>query len=337
MNFVKVVHKQAKTIKSEIDPYLSKSTKIIKDLDYVYFPVANIPIDLLSKYEIAERTDFEPTSTKSDIFNFYYEVYSPSIYILHEQPIQVYRELCGKFSCRFIILKEKIHHDTIRAPQTRLLYPLSEANTDDVYASTVQNSVNYRWYPLHTMFCRGNIEEKIRISKLCLAQQEVLLDLYAGIGYWVIPLMKLQANKVKHVFACDMNPWSIKALGENIALNKIDNNIVTICEGDNRQFINAYEGLCDRVFLGLLPSSQSGWDLAIRALKENTGGYLHIHENLPKPEIESFSSYIILKLKELSDIHKKGFNMSIIEKITCVKSYSPKVYHYVFDVKVYKG
>ena len=336
MDFVKVAHKQAKTAKIEIDPYISKSLKTKKDLNFVYFPVVDLPSNLLVKFGIEKLNDIETFERKNIEFDFYFEVYPPSIFLLQKQLVEVYQALCNKFSCRFIFLKKKINHEVIRAPQTELLYPppADVPLFESVHASIVQNGITYKWYPLHTMFCRGNIEEKIRISKLDLSQDEVILDLYAGIGYWILPLLKLQPGKIKRVIACDLNTWSIKALKENLSLNKIDEGKVTVCEGDNKQFLNVYEGLCDRVFLGLLPSSQTGWELAIQALKSNRGGYLHVHQNLAKSEVESFSSFVSLKLNELSNTYNKGFKEFIIEKVTRVKSYSPKVYHYVFDIKV---
>lgn len=36
----------------------------------------------------------------------------------------------------------------------------------------------------------------------------------------------------------------------------------------------------DRVNLGLIPSSEEGWPIACAALKNSTGGWLHIHVNV---------------------------------------------------------
>ncbi len=39
-------------------------------------------------------------------------------------------------------------------------------------------------------------------------------------------------------------------------------------------------GVADRVNLGLVPSCEGGWAVACRALKPNTGGWLHVHGNV---------------------------------------------------------
>ncbi|KAL0175926.1 hypothetical protein M9458_028256, partial [Cirrhinus mrigala] len=41
--------------------------------------------------------------------------------------------------------------------------------------------------------------------------------------------------------------------------------------------------LADRVNLGLIPSSEEGWPVACRLLKRDTGGTLHIHQNVTTP------------------------------------------------------
>lgn len=44
-------------------------------------------------------------------------------------------------------------------------------------------------------------------------------------------------------------------------------------------------GVADRVNLGLVPSSEGGWSVACRALKSDTGGWLHIHGNVSSKQI----------------------------------------------------
>lgn len=59
------------------------------------------------------------------------------------------------------------------------------------------------------MFSKGNASERHRIGNLN-CQNEVILDLYAGIGYFTLPF--LIGGKAKIVHACEWNPSSIIAL-----------------------------------------------------------------------------------------------------------------------------
>ena len=43
------------------------------------------------------------------------------------------------------------------------------------------------------------------------------------------------------------------------------------------------EDLADRVNLGFIPSSESSWAVACRLLRRDTGGVLHIHQNVTSP------------------------------------------------------
>ena len=47
-----------------------------------------------------------------------------------------------------------------------------------------------------------------------------------------------------------------------------------------RLSVLALQAVADRVSLGLLPSSQGGWETALAALKADTGGWLHLHHNV---------------------------------------------------------
>lgn len=74
---------------------------------------------------------------------------------------------------------------------------------------TRQLGVIYTWSPEYSMFSQGNIIEKERMSALC-AKGQVILDLYAGIGYWAFPLIKNAG--ASQVICCDWNPYSLLAL-----------------------------------------------------------------------------------------------------------------------------
>ena len=81
------------------------------------------------------------------------------------------------------------------------------------------------------MFSPGNISEKIRISNFN-CRDEVVVDLYAGIGYFVLPY--LIHAKAKLVHACEWNPHAVEALEKSLILNKVRERCI-VHFGDNRQ------------------------------------------------------------------------------------------------------
>lgn len=319
---------EAKEVKERTSHLIDRSHKVIKKDGKVYFPLMKNICDSEIKGHIVELDSPLSKEVEEADSVIRCEVYPPSILVYEEHSENLYKALCEAKKCKYVILKQRIDKADIRSPRTKLLYS-STSESDDVYAMTKQNDCGYKWYPLHSMFCRGNIAEKIRMSKLHLEQHdEIILDLYAGIGYWTLPL--LINNPSASVIACDLNPWSIKALRENLIRNKVQERC-TVLEGDNAQFVDFYRGKCGRIILGLLPSSQKGWPLAIEALKAS-GGILHIHENVPKTELLQFQETMKQSLMASWTNVKSTDCLITVEKITCVKSYSPKVFHYVFDV-----
>jgi hypothetical protein len=89
----------------------------------------------------------------------------------------------------------------------------------------------------------------------------------------------------------------------------------------------------DRVSLGLLPSSEGGWRTGVRALRKSTGGWLHVHGNVPVKEIDDWAVWLCSKLRKLA--REEGFGDScvvVVVHIEKVKSFAPTVNHYVADV-----
>uniref|UniRef100_A0A7S2SKC6 tRNA(Phe) (4-demethylwyosine(37)-C(7)) aminocarboxypropyltransferase n=1 Tax=Rhizochromulina marina TaxID=1034831 RepID=A0A7S2SKC6_9STRA len=158
--------------------------------------------------------------------------------------------------------------------------------------------------------------------------EEVIVDLYAGIGYYTLPF--LVHHGAKHVHACEWNDDSVVALRHNLQANKISPDRCTVHHGDNRQTAPNLENVAHRVNLGLLPSSEEGWPLAIRALRSD-GGWMHVHENVKDSEVERWTAMLCRRLEELA--RERGASW----KATCthterVKSYAPHILHVVVDV-----
>jgi tRNA G37 N-methylase Trm5 len=177
------------------------------------------------------------------------------------------------------------------------------------------------------MFSRGNISEKIRFGRL-VQKGERVLDLYAGIGYFTLPA--LINGQAEHVYACEWNPDAIQALRYNLQDNGVDDR-ATVLEGDCRAIAREHGlvDMFDRVSLGLIPSSEGGWLTAVRALKV-TGGWLHVHGNVPAKEVEVWSRWLCLRLRDYAV--RDDDLVVLLTHVEKVKSFAPTVNHYVADV-----
>lgn len=160
------------------------------------------------------------------------------------------------------------------------------------------------------MWSKGNKFEKQRIVGL-VKPDETVIDMFAGIGYFTIFL----AKKARKVYAIDLNPDAIHYLTRNVWLNKVEDK-VEVLEGDCRDFAPILYDTADRIVMGYLFDTEKFLPAALKMLKKN--GVIHFHRNVKEGEnIEDKINRLGLKI--------------ISKKI--VKSYSPKVWHMVYDLK----
>ncbi|XP_076923026.1 tRNA wybutosine-synthesizing protein 2/3/4-like isoform X1 [Bidens hawaiensis] len=188
-----------------------------------------------------------------------------------------------------------------------------------------ENGVLYSFDATKCMFSWGNLSEKRRMGQLN-CKEEVIIDLFAGIGYFTLPFL-VKAN-AKMVYACEWNPHAIEALRRNLEANGVADRCVVL-EGDNR--VTAPKGVADRVNLGLLPSSEGSWATAVRALR-STGGTLHVHGNVKDTEEDTWTEQVAKSIKEIS--RSEGYNWDVsVEHVERVKWYAPHIRHLVVDIK----
>lgn len=119
--------------------------------------------------------------------------------------------------------KSTINNDGFRTPKVSLLLG------DSGWVTHTDNGIKYSFDVTKCMFSAGNITEKIRVGNFDCRGQTVV-DLYAGIGYFVLPY--LVHSKAALVYACEWNENAIEALKRNLKLNGVDKQCV-IYEGDN--------------------------------------------------------------------------------------------------------
>uniref|UniRef100_A0A8D0CB45 tRNA wybutosine-synthesizing protein 2 homolog n=1 Tax=Salvator merianae TaxID=96440 RepID=A0A8D0CB45_SALMN len=170
----------------------------------------------------------------------------------------------------------RVQSDTFRTPTVTLLLG------QDGWVEHVDNGIRYTFDVTRCMMSPGNITEKLRIASL-LCEGEVVVDLYAGIGYFTLPYLVHAGAAFVH--ACECNPHAVEALQKNLELNGVQDQCL-IHQGDNRKL--ELTNVADRVNLGLIPTSEEGWAVACQVLRKDKGGVLHIHQN-----VESFPAKIL--------------------------------------------
>ncbi|NWR84740.1 TYW2 protein, partial [Furnarius figulus] len=245
--------------------------------------------------------------------------------------------------------------DGMRTPSVTLLLG------QDGWVEHVDNGIRYTFDVTKCMFSPGNITEKLRVASLPCSG-EVLVDLYAGIGYFTLPFLVHAGAAFVH--ACEWNVHAVEALRRALVLNRVQDRCC-VHHGDSRKL--ELRDTADRVNLGLIPSSEEGWPVACRVLKKDTGGVLHIHHNvetppaptpvLPaergSPEVqhpmedtgkERVGARVRLEWQRwaeatatriqglLVELHRRPWRTSILH-VETVKSYAPHVHHLVLDLE----
>ncbi len=172
------------------------------------------------------------------------------------------------------------------------------------------------------MYSKGNLEERKRMSRL--GEGEVIVDMFAGIGYFSIPMAV--HSRPKKITGIEINPESFAYLEENIRLNKVEDIFVPVC-GDCSKVTP--EGTADRVLMGYVGTTHHYLGQAIKALKKN-GGILHYHETVPES---------LARTRPQERIKKAacalGRKVEILE-IRRIKKYSPGVLHVVVDARIFE-
>ena len=246
--------------------------------------------------------------------------------IIIEHPNKIWNIFCGELKVSKIGRQRKIKTGLMRKSQVELLHG------ENGIVLHKENGILFEFDTTKVMFSSGNISERIRVSKFDCTN-EIILDLYAGIGYYTLPL--LFHSNVKFLHACEINPDSFNELKKNLIHNKVSEKCI-IHEGDNQLTVPKLDvfGKINRVMLGLLPSSEMSWELAINSL-DSKGGILHLHGNASAKKEKEWANKVISKLESISDINNRDFKFELIH-IEKVKSYAPKVNHLVLDIRVFK-
>jgi tRNA wybutosine-synthesizing protein 2 len=180
-----------------------------------------------------------------------------------------------------------------------------------------ENGCFFKLDTMRIMFSQGNLAEKKRMSEL--GEDETVVDMFAGIGYFSIPMAV--HSKPKKIISIEINPVSFGYLKENIALNKVGNIIEPIA-GDCTK-VTPCE-MADRVIMGYLDGHEY-LPHGISALLP--GGILHYHEAVP----EAIKQRPVERILEACKGQGRSAKIIGMHRI---KKYAPGVWHVVVDAVV---
>jgi tRNA wybutosine-synthesizing protein 2 len=163
--------------------------------------------------------------------------------------------------------------------------------------------------PSLVMYAMGNLSERHRIAGLAgkAGARERVGDLFAGIGYFTIPLARAGCM----VHAMEISPVAWGYLVRNVHENRVAGKVLAEC-GDCRDLLR---GTYDRLLLGHFDSLRYLPDALAHA---RSGSILHVHTL--RDGMEGIRSAA----------REAGFDAAITTRR--VKSYAPHIWHMVQDV-----
>ena len=207
------------------------------------------------------------------------------------------------------------------------------AGTGDTETVHTEHGVDYALDLAAVMFSPGNKAERARMGEV-VAEGERVLDAFAGIGYFTLPMAKSGA----HVTAVERNPTAFQYLLENARLNGVSDRVEGYradCRDVLAEGLDAFGGpaTVDRIVMGYYdatePDGDGGYtylDPALGAL--SPGGTVHVHE--ATPEALAFDRPIE-RIEAAADARNRTVEVLDTRR---VKSYSEGVAHVVVDARV---
>jgi len=167
----------------------------------------------------------------------------------------------------------------------------------------------YSLDPARVMYAMGNLSERHRVVNLVKKKggSERVGDLFAGIGYFSIPLARAGCR----VHAMEISPVAFGYLLRNIHENDVSARVLAEC-GDCRDLLR---GEYDRLILGHFDAPDH---LPYALAHARAGSVLHIHTL--RDESDRIGSFA----------REAGFAAAITTRR--VKSYAPHTWHIVQDV-----
>ena len=115
--------------------------------------------------------------------------------------VSTWTAVAQALNCQRVARQAEIETGPKRRSQVEMLLG------NDGWVNHLENGVRYLFDVTKVMFSSGNITERRRMGNTDSAG-DIVVDLFAGIGYYSIPLL-VNAG-VSYVHACEMNPDSIE-------------------------------------------------------------------------------------------------------------------------------
>jgi len=202
-----------------------------------------------------------------------------------------------------------------RRPSVRLVWGEGTATVHR------EHGVEYAFDAARQMFSKGNVGERLRMGRT-VRDGETVVDMFAGIGYFALPMAVL--GSPRRVHAVEIDPEAHAHLVSNVERNGVGG-VVEPVLGDCRDA--APRGVADRVVMGYVGGTEAFLDAAMGVLGPG-GGVVHLHEKYGIEEVPDRPMAAVAAAAEAAGRAARLLGWRE------VKSYAPAIVHAVVDVEV---
>lgn len=214
-----------------------------------------------------------------------------------------------------VLLIERVE-GPFRLPVVRHL-----AGDTDTETVVKEEGIVYRLDAAKLMFSLGNSFERKRMHSLP-RPGETVVDMFAGVGQFTIPIAKSPASKV---FAFEINPQAYRYLLDNIRINKVEEKVTPFNVDCRRALEHVPADAAERVVMGYLRGTADYFETALKLTKPD-GAIIHFHELG-----DSYEGWSKLYQLCREKAEQTGYDITLVGK-RGVKTFSPSTTHWVLDL-----
>jgi tRNA wybutosine-synthesizing protein 2 len=194
------------------------------------------------------------------------------------------------------------------------------AGTGDTETVHREHGTAYALDLAEVMFSPGNQAERALMGEVVDADERVL-DMFAGIGYFTLPMARAGAD----VTAVERNPDSFRYLIENVQLNEVGDRVHPYRADCRDVAPELADDPVDRIVMGYYEAHEY-LDAALPALAP--GGVLHVHEATPNDLVFD------RPIERIEAAAAEAGRAVEIVDTRRVKGYSEGVAHVVVDARI---
>ena len=215
-----------------------------------------------------------------------------------------------------VVKKKEMHEGTYRL---RKVTVLAGARTKETIHH--ENGISLKLDLEKTYFSARLAHERLRLAKLVEKKEKVLV-MFSGAAPYPVVIAKHSA--AAQITGIEINPLAHQYAVENVHLNKSEKRISLIC-GDVRRIMPQHRWKFDRIIMPLPKTGEQFLDVALPAVKPD--GFLHLYTFLREEDRGTYQKHI----QEIC--RKAGYAVRIGRGVTCGQ-FSPAVQRMCFDMKV---